>query len=528
MDAESDVTSSGAVNISGEASGPAGTFPPRLRSAGFAAHLADRAPQYLASQAASDECGHPASLVIAGPFPDNPLRLRHTGMPFLVLGINHRTAPVEIREKIVFAGEELPQALRELAAVPGVRESLIVSTCNRTELYCWTEPGASPEEAWPLSETTAKRLAADPEPLARWLAGWHDLAQHGVELDPLLYRLQGRAAIQHIFSVASGLDSLVLGEPQILGQLKDAYRMAFQEHTTGPYLNRVMQTAFSVAKRVRTQTRIGANAVSVASAAVSLAKTVFERFADHTALLVGAGETIALAARHLRANGLRRMIVANRSLERAQQLAAGFDGSAIAIEALAAHLPEADIVISSTASPTPVITHAAVQAALKVRRRRPMFMVDIAVPRDIEPQVAQLPDVYLFTIDDLQNVVSENLQSRREAAQDAVQLIAQEITHFEQQLKTLHAVPAIRRLREEAEQIRMQTAEQARRMLAAGRDPREVVDFLAATLTNRLMHAPSQRLREAAERGDAELIEAARALFGAERMSELDETKETE
>ena len=264
-----------------------------------------------------------------------------------------------------------------------------------------------------------------------------------------------------------------------------------------------MQTAFSVAKRVRTQTRIGANAVSVASAAVALARTVFEDFADHTALLVGAGETIALAARHLHANGLRRMIVANRSLERAQELAQEFNGFAIGIDALATHLAEADIVISSTASPTPVITFDAVRAALRARRRKPMFMVDIAVPRDIEPEVAKLEDIYLFTIDDLQSVVNENLASRREAARDANDMLAAEIAQFEQQLKTLDAVPTIRQLRDEAESVRAQTVDQARRMLAAGRDPQEVMEFLARTLTNRLMHGPSQRLREAAERGES-------------------------
>jgi glutamyl-tRNA reductase len=426
-------------------------------------------------------------------------------MPLVVIGINHRTAPVDIREKVVFGAEELPEALRELAAVRGVRESLIVSTCNRTELYCLT---AGPAGGLP------EGLAAVEQPLIDWLAGWHDLAAHHLDISGSLYRLQGAAAIQHVFSVACGLDSLVLGEPQILGQLKDAYRVAFEHKVTGPYLNRMMQTAFSVAKRVRTQTRIGANAVSVASAAVSLARTVFERFSDHTALLVGAGETIALAARHLHANGLRRMIVANRSLDRAQALAAEFNGFAIGIEALGTHLPEADIVISSTASPSPVITYEAVRAAVRTRRHKPIFMVDIAVPRDIEPEVARISDVYLFTIDDLQNVVNENLATRREAARDATGMLAIEIAQFEQQIKTLNAVPTIRLLRDEAEIVRAQTAEQARRMLAAGRDPREVIDFLAATLTNRLLHGPSQRLREAAERGDAELLEAARLLYG--------------
>jgi glutamyl-tRNA reductase len=453
-------------------------------------------------------------------------------MPLVVIGINHRTAPVEIREKVVFAGEELPAALRELIRLPGVRESLIVSTCNRTELYCFTdEPAVAAARTTGLGadsdagglavalapSETALAAEAIPEvvmaPLVDWLSRWHDLASHQLDIGGSLYRLHGREAVQHLFAVACGLDSLVIGEPQILGQLKDAYRAAFEEKATGPYLNRMMQTAFSVAKRVRTQTRIGANAVSVASAAVSLARTVFERFSSHTALLVGAGETIALAARHLHAHGLGRMIVANRSIGRAQELAAEFNGSAIGIDALPAHLADADIVITSTASPTPVITFDAVQAAVRARRRKPIFMVDIAVPRDIEPEVAKIEDVYLFTIDDLQNVVNENLASRREAARDATELLASEVAQFEQQLKTLDAVPTIRQLRDDAEALRAQTAEQARRMLAAGRDPREVVDFLASTLTNRLLHGPSQRLRQAAERGEVELLDAARILF---------------
>ncbi|HKE94908.1 MAG TPA: glutamyl-tRNA reductase [Povalibacter sp.] len=417
-------------------------------------------------------------------------------MTFVVIGINHRTAPVEIREKVVFADAELPEALRELNGTPGVRESVIVSTCNRTEMYCFTD--------------------SDREPLVQWLGDWHDLATHRLDLRDSLYQLEGRAAIEHVFAVACGLDSLVLGEPQILGQLKEAYRAAQQHGVTGPFLNRLLQTAFSVAKRVRTETRIGASAVSVASAAVAMARKVFEQFEQHTALLVGAGETIALAARHLHAHGLRRMIIANRSIERAQELASEFDGFAIGLDALATHLPEADIVISSTASPTPIITYDAVRAALRARRRKPIFMVDIAVPRDVDPDVAKLEDVYLFTIDDLQNVVNENIESRREAARDAGQLIAAEIALFEQQLKTLDAVPTIRRLRSEADALRVQTTEQARRMLAAGRDPREVVEFLATTLTNRLLHGPSQRLREAAERGDVDVVQAARALLAPE------------
>ncbi len=414
-------------------------------------------------------------------------------MPFLVLGLNHRSAPVEVREQVVFSGDDLELALSELGKVPGVRESVIVSTCNRTELYCHTD--------------------REGVTLGPWLEQWHDLGAS--QIRDCLYQIEDTRAVAHVFSVASGLDSMILGEPQILGQIKEAYRVAQECGTTGPFLNRLMQATFSVAKRVRTQTRIGESSVSVAAAAVSLARTVFADLRNHTALLVGAGETIELAARHLHANGLKRMIVANRSLDRARALADEFSGFAITLDALPAHLHEADILISSTASPTPIITLEATRTAVRARKRRPMFMVDIAVPRDIEAGVATLEDVYLFTIDDLQNVVSENLETRREAARDADRLIAAEVDRFEQQLKTLDAVPAIRLLRADADSVKAQTLEQARRLLATGRDPQEVVEFLATTLTNRLMHAPSQRLREAAEKGEADLIRAALELFAA-------------
>jgi glutamyl-tRNA reductase len=409
---------------------------------------------------------------------------------FLVLGINHRTAPVEIREKVVFADAELSGALRELTQVAHVREAVIVSTCNRTELYCHTDGQAA---------------------LSDWLAHWHDLATQHIESS--LYRLQDTQAVAHLFGVASGLDSLIIGEPQILGQLKEAYRVAQESAATGPHLNRLFQGAFAVAKRIRSGTQIGSNSVSVAAAAVTLARTVFDQLSERTALLVGAGETIALAARHLASNGVKRMIVANRTLANAQELAQEFSGYAITLDALGAHLAEADIVISSTASPTPIITYADVKAALRARKRRPMFMVDIAVPRDIETQVAELEDVYYFTIDDLHTVVNENLETRRQAARDADKMIAVEVEHFEQQRKTLDAVPAIRQIREHADLIRSQTMEQAHRLLASGRDPKEVLEFLASTLTNRLTHAPSHRLRVAAELGEADLIKAAAVLF---------------
>ncbi len=418
-------------------------------------------------------------------------------MPFIIVGINHRTAPVELREKVVFAEPELPAALTELQQLPQIRESLIVSTCNRTELYCYTEN----ENAVSTSDSA----------IVDWLAHWHEV--NATDIHACIYQHSSTTAIRHAFAVASGMDSMMLGEAQILGQLKDAYRLAQQTHSTGPYLHRLFQAAFSAAKRVRTETRIGANAISVASAAVSMARTVFEHLEQRTALLVGAGETIALAARYLHANGVRRMIVCNRTLERAQRLADEFNGFAITLDRLETHLPEADIIISSTASPTPLISYNAVKSALKIRRHKPMFMVDIAVPRDIDPEVSSLSDVYLFTIDHLQNVVSDNLAARQQAAVGAEQLLVEEVQLFEQYLRTLDAVPTIRQLRDEAEAFKVHTIEQAQRMLTNGRPANEVLSFLADTLTHRLIHAPSQRLRQAGEQGETDLIRAAQELF---------------
>jgi len=268
-----------------------------------------------------------------------------------------------------------------------------------------------------------------------------------------------------------------------------------------------------VAKRVRTETRVGASAVSVASAGVQLARRIFAGFEQHTALLIGAGEMIELTGRHLHAQGLKRMIIANRSLDRAQDLALEFKASAISLDALDDHLPAADIVISSTASPTPIVTLAATRAAITARRRRPMFMLDIAVPRDIETGVADLEDVYLYTIDDLRQVVDDNLKARQDEAQEARQLIEGEVARFMSALRTLDAAPIIRDLRARADQTKTQTLEQARRMIAAGKGD-EALDFLANTLTNRLLHAPSRALRLAAEQGDAGLIDAAHRIYG--------------
>lgn len=415
-------------------------------------------------------------------------------MAFNILGINHKTAPVALREKVAFDDERMRQALLTLRQENGVAEVVILSTCNRTELY------------WAGSASGAE--------LTLWLERHHG---NTLDLAPSLYVHHERQAVQHAFSVASGLDSMVLGEAQILGQLKEAYRLAQEAGSTGPALNKLFQAAFSAAKRVRTETQIGANAVSIASATLSLARRVYSDLGERSALLVGAGEMIALTARHLATAGVKRLVIANRGLERAQALAAEVGAKAVPLSDLSRELVQADIVISCTASPVPLITKSAAAAAVHARRRRPIFMVDLAVPRDIEPAVADLEDVYLFSIDDLQQLVDENRQQREIAAGGARLVIEEEVARFLTESRAQDAGPAIRNLRSQADAIRQQTVEQARRMLAAGKSGDEVIDYLANTLTNRLLHAPTQALRQAAELADSQLAETLVRLLTEER-----------
>jgi glutamyl-tRNA reductase len=411
-----------------------------------------------------------------------------------ILGINHKTAPVALREKVAFAEDRLVAALTTLREEMGVAEALILSTCNRTEVY-WSGTASGSD-------------------LSQWLERHHG---NDLDLAASLYIHQESRAIEHAFSVASGLDSMVLGEVQILGQLKDAYRIAQESGSTGPILNKLFQAAFSAAKRVRTETRIGANAVSLASATVSLARRVYEDLSAHNALLVGAGDMNALTARHFMSAGIKRMVIANRTLSRAQTLAAELNAHAVPLSDLDQELAAADIVISCTASLEPLISKRAVEAAIRARRRRPIFMVDMAVPRDIDPQVAELEDVYLFSIDDLQQLVEENIQQREVAAGGARLLITEEVARFLAESRAQDAGPAIRALRQQADGIRQQTVEQARRMLQAGKSTDEVIDYLANTLTNRLLHAPTQALRQAAELADLALAETVTRLLTAER-----------
>jgi glutamyl-tRNA reductase len=401
-------------------------------------------------------------------------------MAFNILGINHRTAPVALREKVAFNEERLVAALRALRQERGVAEAVILSTCNRTEVY-WAGSASGTE-------------------LSQWLERHHD---NSLDLAASLYVHQEQHAVEHAFNVASGLDSMVLGEAQILGQLKDAYRIAQETGSTGPHLNKLFQAAFSTAKRVRSETQIGANSVSLASATVSLARRVYSDLSAHTALMIGAGEMIALAARHFSTAGVKRMVIANRTLSRAQAVAAEINAYAVDLGHLDKELAEADIVISCTASPLPIISKTAAAAALRTRRRRPIFMVDLAVPRDIDPEVADLEDIYLFSIDDLQQLIDENRQQREVAAGGARLLIGEEVARFLAESRAKEAGPAIRALRQQADGIRQQTLKQARRLLSGGKPADEVLEYLANTLTNRLLHAPTQALRRASESAES-------------------------
>jgi glutamyl-tRNA reductase len=411
-------------------------------------------------------------------------------MGFHVIGLNHQTAPVDLRERVAFSGDAVDTALMELQRLPAVREVALLSTCNRTELYAETDD--------------------DGGSLADWLAR---RSQVGSDLHDYLYHRHEADAVRHLFRVATGLDSLVLGEPQILGQVKDAWAAARAAGTLGSRLDRLFQHAFTTAKRARTDTRIGANPVSVASTAVRLAQESFARLEDSTVLLIGAGETIELAARHLVQARTRRLLVANRTLAHAQDLAGRHGGYALALDDLGRHLAEADIVISATASREPVLRAAAVAAALAARRHRPMLLIDLAVPRDIDADVAALPDVFLYTVDDLERAIDDNRRGRREAADQAEAIVEVQVARFSEKLAASGRTEPVKRVRAHGEAARMAVLARARQHMAAGMPADEALEFLAHTLTNRLLHAPTVALREAALCGDADLARAADRLF---------------
>ena len=416
-------------------------------------------------------------------------------MGILAFGINHTTASVDLRGRVAFAPEMVVESLQQaLEQLPG-GEIALLSTCNRTEIYFHGE--------------------ASDEQLLSWLSDCKGVALE--QLRDCYYCYRDQQAVRHIMCVASGLDSLVLGEPQIFGQIKSAYAVGREAGTVATHLNQVFQSAFAAAKRVRSETAIGQNPVSVAYASVSLAEQIFADLKDVHALLIGAGETIELVARHLRDKKVGSITVANRTLSRAQELAADFSANAILLSDIHDHLPQADIVISSTASQLPVLGKGAVESALKKRRHKPMFMVDIAVPRDIEPEVETLDDVYLYTVDDLQEVIQGNLRARQTAADVAQVIIDQEADSWSRQQRSLAVVDTIRAFRDSVEKIRVEEVGKALQSLQRGQDSESVIEALARNLTNKLMHKPTTILKQASEEGRDDTINATQDLFGLDK-----------
>lgn len=407
-------------------------------------------------------------------------------MQLFALGINHHTAPLAVREKVAFLPEQLPQALNDLMRAKPVREAAILSTCNRTELYC----------------------AADhPAAVADWLAGYHALPAE--KISPYIYTFPQRDAVRHMFRVASGLDSMVLGEPQILGQMKQAERRAGEAGTLGTLLSKLFQRSFAVAKEVRSTTAIGANTVSMAAAAVHLSARIFESLSEQRILFVGAGEMIELCAAHFASQNPKQITIANRTPERAEALAARFQADTLRLDEIAERLPQYDIVVSCTASQLPIIGLGMVERALKARRHRPMVMVDLAVPRDIEAEVAKLGDVFLYTLDDLGQIVEAGLESRQAAVVEAEAIIDAGVNSFLHWVDSRETVPTIRALRDNAERARRHELEHAQKLLARGDDPALVLEALSHGLTNKLLHAPTSALNQAegTERTDlAQLI----------------------
>ncbi|CAM4101069.1 glutamyl-tRNA reductase [Pseudoalteromonas byunsanensis] len=417
-------------------------------------------------------------------------------MTIIALGINHKTASVELREKVAFSPEQLSQALTELAHHAQFKESVIVSTCNRTEIYCSLE-----------SENSQVVL--------KWLACFHNIDE--AQLSDNVYVHHNQDAVNHLMRVACGLDSLVLGEPQILGQIKQAYNSAKHHNGIKPTFERLFQKTFSVAKQVRTETDIGASAVSVAYAAVNLAKHIYGQLDKTRVLLIGAGETIELVAKHLFQHHPKSITVANRTIERAQGLAEEVDGQVISLAQLPDELHKADIVISSTASTLPIIGKGVVEQALKQRRHKPMLLIDIAVPRDIESQVADLDAAYLYSVDDLQAIVSENMASREQAARQAQAIIEQRTREFSQWQRSLKSVDVIRQYRDSAQHIKTELVEKALNQLESGKPSDKVLLELANKLTNRLTHAPTRAIQEAAKLGDVEQLAQLKQTLGIEQ-----------
>lgn len=420
-------------------------------------------------------------------------------MPLFTIGISHHTAPIEIREKVAIPRTEYAARVGELCSHSGIEEVVVLGTCNRTEIYC-------------LSSQSGLATVMD------WIYDSNDIPAG--QLDEHFYTHEGEAAARHLIRVASGLDSLVLGETQILGQLKEAWQQAHDAGSLGKVLDRLFQHTFAAAKTIRTNSGISEHPVSVAYTAVVLARQIFGDLNSQTVVLVGAGEMVQLCGRYLRDHDIANLLILNRSREKAEELAEELNATAMTLDRLEEALPQADILISSTASPEPVIRKQDIKRALRKRRHRPMFLVDIAVPRDIEPQISGVKDVYLFTIDDLQKVVDENMQQRNEAARSALGDIDEAVTGFMRWLYGMRAARTLKRIRDQSHEFEKDLTNRALNRLKAGQDPVDVVGQMASTLTNKILHLPSKRLREAAEDQNYEVLRAADMIFRKEGEEE--------
>lgn len=420
-----------------------------------------------------------------------------TGVPaimaILAYGVNYRTAPIDVRERVAFPEEALAAALADAtASIPSVSEAAIISTCNRTELILSLDP-------------------AQEEAVTHWLADYRPVGIN--ELTSMAYNHWDQDAARHLIRVAAGLDSQVLGEPQIMGQVKTAYDLARSVGTLGPELNLLSRVTLNSAKKIRTDTDIGRNPVSVAYAAVTMAQQIFTDLQHNKALLIGAGDTIQRVAEHLTEMGIGGLAIANRTLANAEALAAGFDAVPMQLTDIATHLHDYDVVITSTGSSLPVVGKGAVEAAIKQRRHRPIFIVDIAVPRDVEPEVAKLPDVYLYTIDDLTEIIEENIKQRRSAAEGAEFIVVEGANRYVRERRAHQSQALLRNFRNNAEAIQQAELEKALKELSSGADPQAVLASLSRALTNKLIHAPTLAVRDASADGRNDLLEYFKTLY---------------
>lgn len=423
-------------------------------------------------------------------------------MSIVVVGLSHKTAPVEVREKLSFPEAVLPDALKTLMQYEGITESLILSTCNRVEIY-----------------VCALDSAKGVEQIKKFISDFHNLSPESLKQS--LYVHVDAEAVRHTFRVASSLDSMIVGEPQILGQLKDAFDLALKAKTTSVVLNKLLQKAISVAKRVRTETRIAENAVSISFAAVELARKIFGGLEGKTVMLLGGGEMAELAAKRLQHNGVKSVLVANRTFERAVELANEFNGSAVRFEEFPAEMVMADIVLCSTGAPTYVIRHDMVSKALKGRRNKPVFLIDISVPRNIDPEINKLDNVFLYDIDDLQGVVASNIESRAKEAEKAEELIMQEVETYLQWESSLDAVPTIVELREHVEDIRRRELDKTLSQLNGMTvDQRRAIEAMSEAIVNKIVHAPIVTLKQAASTPESDdVFDFARKLFDLDKES---------